>query len=438
MAVIEMRKILLFCAATFLAQAAFVHASAQAPQTSTTQGDAARPARQRVVGEVTAVDSSASGLTVKTDAGETVSVATDGKTTIRRLPPGETSLDKATSATFADVRVGDRVLAVGVGTSGGLARQLILTTRAAASAQGRDDGRRLFGRVMSVDASKKLIVVQTRGRDAAETVNVDASNGARLLHYAPDSSRAADAQPATFADIRVGDQLRATGERAPDGSGFKAEEIIAGSFTRVAGQVVSVDAARNELTLKNEQTGQTFRVAIGQRTTLRRVTPEFIKTMNERAEQMRAQREARRAEGGAQSADNNNNGARGGTRPEGQGRGGSAREGGQGNGGGREGIGGGGRRGGGGFGGGAGGGNMFDSLPAITLADLKKGDGVMVTATPGADASSVTAVSIVTGDADFLRRMQQRGGEGRQRGMSPGLPGDVIGGGTGGNREPPR
>lgn len=81
---------------------------------------------------------------------------------------------------------------------------------------------------------------------------------------------------------------------------------------------------------------------------------------------------------------------------------------------------------------------MFDSLPTITLAELKKGDGLLITATPGADASSVTAVSIVTGDAEFLRRMQQRGGEGRQRGMSPGLPGDVIGGGTGGNREPPR
>jgi hypothetical protein len=412
----------------FLAQAAFA-----VPQTSAPQTDAAKPARQRVLGEVTAVDASANGLTVKTDAGETVNVTTDAKTTIRRLPQGETSLDKATTATFADVHVGDRVLAVGVGTSGGVARQLILTTRAIASAagQGRDDGRRLFGRVASVDASKKLIVVETRGRaGAAQTVNVDASNGARLLHYAPDSSRAADAQPASFADIRVGDQLRATGERAADGASFKAEEIIAGSFTRVGGQVVSVDAARNELTLKNEQTGQTFRVQIGQRTTLRRVTPEFIKTVTERAEQMRAQREARRAEGGGQSADAN--GGAGGGRPEGRGRGA-----GRGEGGGRgEGRGGGGWRGGGGGGGGQ---NMFDSLPAITLAELKKGDSVMITATPGADASTVTAVSVVTGDADFLRRMQQRGGEGRrQRGMSPGLPGDVIGGGTGGNREPPR
>ena len=418
-----MRKLLLVCAALFLAQGVSLRASAQTAQTGAP--------RQRLIGEVTAVDAPSNGLTVKTDAGETVNVTADEKTNVRRLPPGETSLDKATSATFADVRVGDRVLAVGVGTSGGVARQLILTTRAAAAAvQGRDDGRRLLGRVVSVDASKKLIVVQARGREgAAETVNVDASSAARVLHYAPDSSRVADAQPATFADIRVGDQLRATGERAPEGATFRAEEIIAGSFARVAGQIVSVDAANNELTLKNEQTGQTFRVHVGQRTTLRRVTPEFIKTVEERA----AQREARRAEGGGQPGDNN---ARG-RRREGEGREGPAREGG----GGREGRGGrargeGGRRGGGGgFGGG---GNMFDNLPAITLAELKKGDGVMVTATPGADASSVTAVSIVSGDPEFMLRMQRRGGEGRQRGMSPGLPGDVIGGGTGGSREPPR
>src|ERR1700749_2556129 len=362
-----MRKLLLLCAALFLAQGASLHASAQAAQ--------AQPARQRLIGEVTAVDASASGLTVQTDAGETVNVPADEKTTLRRLPPGETSLDKATPATFADVRVGDRVLAVGVGASGGVARQLILTTRAAAGA-GRDEGRRLLGRVVSLDASKKLIVVQTRGREGvAEPVNVDASNAARVLHYAPDSSRVADAQPATFAEIRVGDQLRATGERATEGSTFRAEEVIAGSFTRVAGQVVSVDAARNELTLKNEQTGQTFRVSVGQRTTLRRVTPEFIKTLEERAAQRREQREARRAEGGEQSAEGNGD-TRGGRR--GGGRGGGA---------GREGRGA--RARGGGFGGGGfGGGNMFDSLPAITLAELKKGDGVMVPATPGADASS--------------------------------------------------
>jgi hypothetical protein len=74
---------------------------------------------------------------------------------------------------------------------------------------------------------------------------------------------------------------------------------------------------------------------------------------------------------------------------------------------------------------------MFESLPAVTVADLKKGDAVVVTATPGADASRATAVTLVTGGADFLRRLQQlqRGTEGNPRRMSPGLPSDVLGGG---------
>jgi DnaJ-class molecular chaperone len=94
------------------------------------------------------------------------------------------------------------------------------------------------------------------------------------------------------------------------------------------------------------------------------------------------------------------------------------------------------------FGGGQGGGGfqqMFEGLPAVTLAELKKGDAVAVTVTPGADASRATVVSLVTGPAETIRAMQQfqRGGDG-PRGMSPGLPGDVIGNGQGPTREPPR
>jgi hypothetical protein len=95
--------------------------------------------------------------------------------------------------------------------------------------------------------------------------------------------------------------------------------------------------------------------------------------------------------------------------------------------------------------GGPGGGNnfqqMFESLPVVTLADLKKGDAVVVTVTPGADASRATVVSLVTGTPETLRAMQQlqRGGGDAPRGPnSPGLPGDVLGGGQGPTREPPR
>ena len=83
---------------------------------------------------------------------------------------------------------------------------------------------------------------------------------------------------------------------------------------------------------------------------------------------------------------------------------------------------------------------MLERLPAVALADLKKGDAVVVTLTPQADPSRATVVSLLTGSAEVMRSMQmfQRGGPEGQRGMSPGLPGDVIGGGQGPTREPPR
>ncbi len=79
---------------------------------------------------------------------------------------------------------------------------------------------------------------------------------------------------------------------------------------------------------------------------------------------------------------------------------------------------------------------MLESLPAITVADLKKGDTVLVNGTtPGADQSRITAVTLLTGEAEFLRRMQ--GGPNRNDGpTNPGLPGDVLGGGTGGREQP--
>ncbi|HEX8719101.1 MAG TPA: hypothetical protein VF736_00535, partial [Pyrinomonadaceae bacterium] len=282
-------------------------------------------------------------------------------------------------------------------------------------------------------AARKLIVVQTRGgRDGAEAVTVDASAAARFLRFAPDSTRPADAVAGSFADVRAGDSLRATGARSADGATFKAEEVLTGAFQRFAGTVTSVDAARGTLTVKNEQMNQAVTLSLGARSSLRRTTPEFEKTVAERAQRFE-RREQRRAsgEGGGQGE-----GRREGQGGEGRQQGERRRDGE------RRGEGGPRRGGGQGGGSGAGGNNfqqMLEGLPAVTLADLKKGDAVVLTITPGADPARATVVSLLTGPAEVMRAMQfqQRGPDG-QRGMSPGLPGDVIGGGQGPTREPPR
>jgi Cu/Ag efflux protein CusF len=415
-----MKKLILLLTISLLA---FAPAGAQAQQTPA--------AKQFLAGEVTAVDAAAHTVTVRADTGETVTLSTTEQTTYTRLPQGVTDLKQGARVTFAEVRVGDRVVAPGVtAAAGGSASRIILTARAAGG-PGRDAGRRLNGRVVSVDAAKKLIVVQARGREGQESVTVDASSAARVLRYAPDSMRPADAVAGSLAEVRAGQNIRATGERSADGTTFKAEEVLTGSFARFVGTVASADAQRGELVVKTDD-GKNVTLSFGARSSLRRITPEFEQTLakqraefEQRREQRRAERQQQQQQGGqaAQGGQAQGEGGRN-RRGDGQGRG----------------EGGGQRRG--GFGGAGGGGNqqMFDSLPAVTLAELKKGDAVVVTVTPGADPAHATVVSLVTGTPETIRAMQQfqRGGDGPRGPNSPGLPGDVLGGGQGPTREPPR
>ena len=107
-----MKKFLASCAlsslALLLTGASFVWAT---QGTAAQNGNGRGARRQRVVGEVTAVDA-AGRITVRTDSGSVVALFTDDKTEYLRLPPGETALEKAARATREDVHVGDRVLAL--------------------------------------------------------------------------------------------------------------------------------------------------------------------------------------------------------------------------------------------------------------------------------------------------------------------------------------
>lgn len=413
-----MKKILPTLALLALALCGAVSPS-HAQQTATTAAGATRAVQAHLIGEVTAADAATGQLTVKTDAGASVQVSTDERTRYRRLPPGETGLDKAETITRADVRVGDRVL-VPNGASGGeasAARQVIVMAREAITArreQEREDwrARGINGRIAAVDAVKKEFTVETRGREGAETITVAAAAGnVRFRRYAAGSLRPADAVAGSFAEIRIGDTVRVLGSR--EGARVTAEEVVSGTVARLMGTVEAVDAARNELSMKDSRTGQTVNVALVSNTTLRRIPAEFAETLRQRGErrregageriegetreQRRERRRAQRPEGEANRSGGGERGAR------------------QGGGGGR-------------------GGQMFENLPKITVGELKKGDSVMITGTAGADASRVTAATLMTGDAEILQRLQrfQRGG--RQEGMSPGLPSGVMGGGTG---EPP-
>ena len=398
-------------------------------QTGQTPAGAPRAAQQHVIGEVIVMDPATGQISVKTDAGATVSVTVNERTIYRRMPPGETSLAAATTITSGDVKVGDRVLVPGgaalVDGSAGPARQVIVMAREAVAArleQQREDWRTrgVNGRVVAIDAAKKVLSVETRSREGAQTLTVATNTNSRIRRYAPGSLRPADAVAGSFTDIRVGDQVRVLGNR--EDLRVTAEEIISGTVTRLVGVVETADSVRGEVVVKDGANGQLMTITLLPTTSLRRVPADFAATIgrgqrrgdggggeNLTEEQRAARRAARREQGAARRGNNDNPGTAanpgastnqprpGGRNPQ----------------------------------------QMLESFPVITLAELKKGDTVMVMGTGTADKSRVVAATLITGDAELLQRLQRRG-PGRAENMSPGLPSGVMGGGTGGDVDRPQ
>lgn len=337
----------------------------------------------RVVGDVTAVGVSDGRVTVRTEAGRLVTVTVGKATRVLRVPPGQAGQENAVAITLAEIGVGERLFARGAPSADGVslaASQLVVSRAKDGGTGAAQDGTLIFGHVTALNPAAKEITARMRAAEGAELITLDASGDVVFLRYAPDSVNARDAVPGTFADLRVGDRLRARGERLGDGARFRAAEIISGTIVRLAGVVKSVNASAGEVTIHDDLSGKRRVVRVGGHTMLRRVPTDVASGLLPPAA----------GEGTPQGAAD--------TRPPVR----SLQE-------------------------------LFESLPTITPGELRKGDQVLVTATARANGSHLTAVALMTGDPTFmshLRRLQSAAGR-EGRGDSPGLPSDVIGGGIG-------
>jgi hypothetical protein len=240
--------------------------------------------------------------------------------------------------------------------------------------------RGVLGIITALKPETREITISTRSMAGQQPMIIPISDKVELRRYAPDSIKFADAREAKFDELKVGDQLRALGDRDPAGAAFTAEKVVTGSFKTVAGVITAIDAATGDLKINDLQTKQPLTIVVKQDAVLRKFPA------------------AGELGGGTMMV-----------RPGG---GGQALAGGQGAG---PGSGQGGGQGGGRMGGG--GPNMQDMLerlPTIALADVKVGDTIIVSSTKGADPTRLTAISLISGADTLLNmlaaRQQQAGG----------------------------
>jgi hypothetical protein len=318
-----------------------------------------------------------------------------------------------TKITLSGVAVGNRLVVLGKVSDDQktvTARVVIVATKEDIAQKHELDRaqwqrRGILGTVTAINPATKEITVSAVTPEGVKPLVVDAA-GEKVLfrRYAPDSVKFADARTSTFAEVKIGDRLRALGERSADGARFTPEEVVSGSFRQLIGTVTAVDAATNQIKIKT-QDNKALTIVVNADSNLRRLPPQMAQFM------------ARRAGGGANGegrpAAAGNEGDRPQTPPGAEGRRGGV-----------IGSGGGGQRR--MMGGGFDPQEMLERMPQTTLAELKAGDMIIVSSTSGADPTRLTAIALVAGVDALINAMPA--GSARpniQGGQDLGLPGGI-------------
>jgi len=237
-----------------------------------------------VMGVVSEVKADTRQVIVTTAAGSIVTVTLSDRTVFMRIPPGEKTKDKFIKIAPTDFTLGDSVFARGrmsedrknmpalefyVMSKGDIAEK---------KDRERDEWtkRGIAGTISAINPENKEISIDARTAEGPKPIVIAASGETKFRRYAPDSVRFSDAQPGTFADLKVGDQLRALGTKSTDGARFTPEEIVTGSFQTISGNVTEIDAEKKEIKIKDLQSQQPITIALSKDSSMRRLTPEMV------------------------------------------------------------------------------------------------------------------------------------------------------------------
>jgi hypothetical protein len=169
-----------------------------------------------------------------------------------------------------------------------------------------------------------------------------------------------DARPGKLDEIKPGDQLRARGSSTASGDELSAEEVVSGSFRNIAGTVASVNPGDKSIKVTDLISKQPVVVKMTADSQLRKLSPMIAQRI---AQRLKAPADSDNAAGG-QTPSASPAPARAGAVPDLQ--------------------------------------QVLQRLPSATLADLQKGDAVMIVATEGKEPGQATAISLLSGVEPIL------------------------------------
>jgi transcription antitermination factor NusG len=363
----------------------------------------------------------ANSITIAAESGGEVTATLVSSTKILRVPPGEKDLKNATALQVQDLQPGDRVLIRGQASPEGDAHKIaalavIVMKQADVAAKQQHDRedwqkRGVGGLVTQVDAATGTITISSGGVGTSRKVTVHIAKDTILRRYAPDSVNFDEAKPVPaaqfLAETKAGDQLRARGTRTPDGSELSAEEVVSGAFRNIAGIIMAIDTASNNMTVQDAISKSAVVVKVTSDSQIKKLPAEMaqriamrLKSMSGDADQPGANRQGQgQGMGSEQASAAGVGGVRPGAAAESQASRGP-------------------------------GGNgppdfqrLLSRLPNSHLADLQKGDAVMIVSTVGGNSEAVTAITLLAGVEPILTAAPNRSASSLLSPWSLGAPG---------------
>ncbi len=375
----------LIAAITVLSLVGICGAQAKPP----TAGD---PQVTRAVGTIKIIQGDS--ITVVPDSGGEINATLAGSAKILRVPPGEKDLKNATPLTAQDLQPGDRVVVRGQASAGGhsIAALAVIVMKQGDLSEKRQRDREdwqkrgVAGLVDAVDAASGTIAISSGSFGVSRKIAVHAAKNAVLRRYAANSVKFDDAKPAPLDQIKPGDQLRARGTRSADGNELTAEEIVSGSFRNIAGTISAIDTAANTMTVQDTIRKTAIVVKVATDSQLKKLPQEFAQRIALRlkaaaagnGDQGATPQVIAQSTGGAPPGAGSQRPRAFGPMQNGNGNGPPDLQ------------------------------RFLSRLPNSSLADLQKGDAVMIVSTESGDMGAVTAITLLSGIEPILTAAPSR------------------------------
>jgi hypothetical protein len=348
------------------------------------QESAGPGAMSRRIGVVKAINGTT--IALAPDSGPDLNVTVLSATRIVRIAPGEKDLKNSTPIQLQEIQVSDRILVGGKLSDDKMS--LVASTVVVmkkSDLQARDQQvlqdwqkRGVDGIASAVDAGAGTITITSRGK----SIVIHTSGATVFRRYPPDSVKFEDAKPSTLKEVHGGDQVRARGDRSADGNDLTAEEIVSGTFRNFAGTINSVDASSSTLSVHDLLSNKNVTIKVTADSQLRKLPLEMAQMMAKRLKGAAsgAMPGASPTSGSSMSDQNarpagaagapGGNGPRSGGPPDLQ--------------------------------------RLISHAPATSLADLHKGDAVVILSTEGATGAG-TAITLVSGVEPILQAAPNAG-----------------------------